>query len=193
MLMSTDKLLAEADFTQILVLKQFRKHFKGGKVDVDVHPHIAQTLSQNLCKNSSELRLLSLQVHEMLFKPCEYLKKPKQEESKDQETIDTYYTGECDLVTLLVQYEKLPLKLDTEKTKNSVVRKVQVMISSGFVPEFYLDLAYNFLVGCLWLRFLPLHEPAQHALSEVFRVNPEVYLARHIQLTEQVGYLTQTV
>lgn len=54
---------------------------------------------------------------------------------------------------LLSQFENLELTVAEEKAKNSILRKLAVIISSGLVPEIYLEMAYNFCIGTLWLKY----------------------------------------
>lgn len=71
--------------------------------------------------------------------------------------MNEFYTGECSLLSELLLCEIAPIAMDTEKTKNSSLRRVQLMVSSGFVPDYYLDAAYKYTVGSLWVKFTPLH------------------------------------
>jgi hypothetical protein len=50
-----------------------------------------------------------------------------------------------------------------------VIKKVQSLIETKSLPKDYQTLCFNFLLGILWLRFLPLQLPATEALSCLIR------------------------
>ena len=62
--------------------------------------------------------------------------------------------------------------MDTEKTKNSLMRRVILMISSGFVPESYINAAYSYAIGSLWVKFTPLHQSALELFEGIFKIQP---------------------
>ena len=86
-----------------------------------------------------------------------YAFKKNSEIDKDQSIINQFYTGDCNLLSLLRECEEAAITMDTEKIKNSTLRRVQLMVCSGFVPDCYLDAAYKYAIGSLWVKFTPLH------------------------------------
>ncbi len=80
--------------------------------------------------------------------------------------------------------------MDTEKTKSNLMRKVQTVLSTGLVPDFYLEVCYRYSVGCFWVKFMVLYQPAQDILEEVFKLNKN-YIKLHLDTLTQLGYLLQ--
>jgi hypothetical protein len=76
------------------------------------------------------------------------------------------------------------LTIAEEKTKNAILRKIAVVVGSGLLPEIYLDMVYNFCVGVLWLKFTLVYGSAISVLKELFRIYPQQYLKRHLDLLE---------
>jgi hypothetical protein len=108
-----------------------------------------------LSKNSRGLRIASLKILSEHFETMSF--KKNSEIDKDQSIINQFYTGDCNLLSLLRECEEAAITMDTEKIKNSTLRRVQLMVCSGFVPDCYLDAAYKYAIGSLWVKFTPLH------------------------------------
>lgn len=108
----------------------------------------------------------------------------------DLNTVKQYYTGQCPIISLILKAEECQLSMDTEKVKSNLLRKVQTLLSTGLVPEFYLDVCYRYAVGCFWVKFMPLYQPATDILEEVFKLNKN-YIKTHLDLHKQLGYLLQ--
>lgn len=60
------------------------------------------------------------------------------------------------LLDFLWKIEEPEITFETEKIKGSNLRNVSVLIKTGLVPEHYMQAAYHFLVGCFWIKFIPL-------------------------------------
>ena len=43
-----------------------------------------------------------------------------------------------------------------EKKKCSLLRKALVMVGSGMLPDLYKEAVFNYAVGCLWIKFMPM-------------------------------------
>ena len=56
----------------------------------------------------------------------------------------------------MFEFEKTPVGFATEKNKEMHLRRLESMIKSRVMPEVYLEMAYNFLIGALWIRFAPI-------------------------------------
>jgi hypothetical protein len=54
-----------------------------------------------------------------------------------------------------------------------------------------LHAIYYFLIGSLWIKFLPLQEPTIDVLGALFSLKKEDFLNRHITLFEQYGHICQ--
>ena len=61
----------------------------------------------------------------------------------------------------MYQFEKTEISFLTEKNKQAQLEKLEVMAKFGVVPVEYHQALYNFLIGCLWIKFTPLF-PAVH-------------------------------
>ena len=59
---------------------------------------------------------------------------------------------------------------------------------SELVPAPYVDLCYRFAIGCFWVKFTPLHEPAHDMISEVL-CKDNTYIAVQLDLVEQLNHL----
>ena len=143
-------------------------------------------LSRNLSKNSRELRLETLRVQLGLFRELDYLplSAGTSRSDMDIDTVKSHYSGPCRIMHKLYEYEQAVLGFETEKSKEATLRQVSVMLSTGLVPEPYVAAAYQMMVGSLWLKFAPGHQPAMGVLQQVFRLHPEKYLATHLDLLE---------
>jgi hypothetical protein len=54
-----------------------------------------------------------------------------------------------------------------------------------------LHAIYYFLIGSLWIKFLPLQEPTIDVLGALFSLKKEEFLNHHINLFEQYGHISQ--
>ena len=90
---------------------------------------------------------------------------------------------------LLLKAEELPLSFETEKVKANILRKVQLMLASELVPEIYIQACYRYAIGCFWVKFSPLYQPAFDILEEIFK--HQNFLSEHLTIVEQLGYLLQ--
>jgi len=64
-------------------------------------------------------------------------------------------------------------------------------LSTGLVPEMYMSAIYHFLIGCFWVKFLPLQAPTIDCLKEVFVHGKDFFISQHIQLFESFGHICQ--
>jgi hypothetical protein len=87
------------------------------------------------------------------------------------ESANKHYKGECLLLDFIWKIEEPEITFETEKTKGLNLRNVSVLIKTGLVPQHYMQAAYHFLVGCLWIKFVPLLVPVFECLQEVFALN----------------------
>jgi hypothetical protein len=56
----------------------------------------------------------------------------------------------------MLEFEQTEVLFETEKSKILQIERIKAMIEADLVPELYLDVCYDFLVGCLWIKFTPL-------------------------------------
>ena len=59
------------------------------------------------------------------------------------------------------------------------------------MPEIYLDIAYNFAIGTLWLKFNATVLPAHECMQQLFNLYPGEYVKRHIDFIENIGFMCQ--
>lgn len=169
------------------------------KANLDDNLALAKVLNQNLAKNSRSLRLTTLQLLLALFEPLVYrsvddlsaLEATTVRAAKDRDTIREHYSASCNMVELLNTFESTRISMETGKQKALTMAKVTVMCESGLVPQIYQDMVYNFAIGTLWLKFAVTVQPACEALQQLFRLNPAVFLKRHITLLQNVGLICQ--
>ena len=65
----------------------------------------------------------------------------------------------------MLEFEKGEIGFEHEKSKIMQIQRLEVMLKSGVVPNEYLHTIYNFLIGCLWIKFTPLFESINSCIS----------------------------
>ena len=177
------KLLKIEHADNLLALKGFKSVEAEQRIQ-DVP--LFNALSGNLSKNSRELRLETLRVQLGLFAELDYLTFDANHSRSDLdiETVRSHYSGPCPIMHKLYEYERSKLGFETEKSKDTVLRQVSVILSTGLVPEQYVLAVYHMMIGSLWLKFVPCHQSAMEVLQQVFRLNPDKFLAKHLDLLE---------
>lgn len=158
------------------------------KVRIGDCSELANALVENLGRNTRQLRITTLKLIEKAFEAESYKEyEPEVHTNIDLETSKNYI-GPCPVFSLLLKFEKDEININSEKLKGSCLRNIMVLVQTGLVPDTYMEAIYTFLVGCLWIKFVPLQEPIIDLFKEVFAVNKE-FLGRHISLFEQYGYV----
>lgn len=138
------------------------------KVKISACAEIAHALVQNLGRNCSQVRIATLKVLEKAFEPEPFKEyDPEAHTNIDLESSKNY-SGPCNVIALLQKFEKDEINIDSEKLKSNCLRSIQVLVHTGLMPDFYMDMTYTFLLGCLWIKFLPLQAPIIDCLKEVF-------------------------
>ena len=79
--------------------------------------------------------------------------------------------------------------MDSEKSKSNILRRVQLLLSSNLIPDLYVTACYRYGIGCFWVKFSPVHQPALDILSEIFK-NKD-YMSVHLNLLENLNLLFQ--
>jgi hypothetical protein len=51
----------------------------------------------------------------------------------------------------------------------------------------------RFLIGCFWIKFTPLFDSVQLAISELIKLDEEIFTSTIIDQLENLGYLSQLV
>ena len=68
------------------------------------------------------------------------------------------------MLSKLLDYEQMKLAFETERPREQILRNIEVQVSTGLVPEAYLDTLYHLMIGSLWLKFTPGFTPAMSLL-----------------------------
>jgi hypothetical protein len=177
--------------SDILLLRNFRVMHETSTFFYSDMKDLAEALSSNLCKNSRELRLETLQV--LLRFELLHFEKPQDPEAE----ISELYTNEkpCEIIQLMWDFERTTIGFKYEKDKENQLQRLEVMLQSGLVPQKYLELAYNFLIGCLWIKFTPIQETVQACIAAIIKATAgeqrEFFVLKHIKLLKTVISLTQ--
>jgi hypothetical protein len=74
--------------------------------------------------------------------------------------VNKFYTGPCPILGKLLEFERIKLAFETERPREKILRNIEVQVSTGLVPEVYLDTVYHLMLGTLWLKFTPGYGPA---------------------------------
>ena len=77
------------------------------------------------------------------------------------------------MLSLLKECEDIEITLGSSKEKAAVLRKVALMCSSGFVPQVYMRAVFSYCIGCLWVKFTPLHQAALEVLGDVLTIQSD--------------------
>jgi hypothetical protein len=66
----------------------------------------------------------------------------------------------------MLSFEQLELSFVNEKAKVLEVDRIKSLIEADIesIPDHYLEACFDFLFGCLWIRFTPLFEKVQQTL-----------------------------
>ena len=107
------------------------------------------------------------------WQPLEYLPSPYwdtrgQNEHSEEfpiEEVNDPYKGNCNLIQTLVEIERLPNSIITERQKVLRLEQISTNLSSGRVPEFYVKTCLFHLLGMLFIKFSPLWKPAISSLT----------------------------
>lgn len=70
------------------------------------------------------------------------------------------------------------------------IERIKSQLDSEAVPEKYLPVIYDFLVGSFWIKFTPLFPVIQEALQLLMRNHPDLIIEKHLVLFENTGYMT---
>ena len=84
----------------------------------------------------------------------------------------------------------MKLAFETERSREQILRNIEVQISTGLVPPAYLDTVYHLMIGTLWLKFTPGYLPAMSILQVIIAQQPDIFMGRFISLFENIGHLT---
>ena len=82
-------------------------------------------LNRNLSKNSTELRKATLKVLDSYFATELYLTDADLARV-DSDQVKKFYTGECKMLSKLLEYEHIKLAFETDRPRASILRNIEV-------------------------------------------------------------------
>ena len=143
------------------------------KVNIRDHLDLWGKLCNNLSTNSRQLRISTIKLMLKMFETADFIIYDQEEHGHllDLDSANKHYKGECLMLDFLWKIEEPEITFETEKTKGSNLRNVSVLIKTGLLPEPYMQAAYHYLVGCMWIKFVPLLAHVFECLQEVFALN----------------------
>ena len=140
----------------MLILRSFKAT---KKLRVSANSDLFLKLNTNLSKNSTALREATLDVLNELFF-TEHFVTSHEKATVDLDQARKFYSGECTILAKLLEYERIKLAFETERARETILRTILVQVATGLVPTAYLDTLFHMMIGSLWLKFTPGHQPA---------------------------------
>ena len=93
----------------------------------------------------------------------------------------------------MYEFEKTEVGFAHEKDKESKLRQIEVFIKRQIVPTTYLRAAFNFLVGCLWIKFSPIFPVTHDCISAILiystMEDKEYFIKRQADIIEKTIWL----
>ena len=175
---------------RMVILRQCREQAEGKSFTYAEDHDLAGALTSNLIKNSSAVRLETLHIL-LRFETLKF------EKAEDPEKIvsDSFVDQPCRVLELMLQYEQKEIGFVYEKDKQLQIQRIEAMVKSGVMPERYLAMVYDFLVGSLWVKFAPLFDCIISCLQTVFtHASSELQkklLTKHCRLLRTMSWLSQ--
>lgn len=90
----------------------------------------------------------------------------------------------------MAKFEELEITLDNEKGKLIQIQRIKAHLENGLVPDEYLELTFNFLIGSFWIRFTPLFPTISGAIHDLIRIKPEIYGGKLLSLVHNMSMIT---
>ena len=118
---------------------------------------LLERLEDNLQSPLHSIRLHTLEILSVL-RPLSY-------ETKKNEANNTTLSGACDVLNLLCRFEALPLTLQVERERESILRNVQIYLKSGVFPIRYKPTVAKYLYGTFHIKFSRTWETARELLT----------------------------
>jgi hypothetical protein len=111
-----------------------------------------------------------------------------------EDLVKKHYMGACNILKHLSDYEKLVPGFETERKKANILKLVEIAVTSGLVPELYLDCIFHMAIGILWIKFTPCHDPAMSLLQQLFVSYKSLrgkYMSRFLVYYDHMGMFCQ--
>jgi hypothetical protein len=137
------------------------------------------SLSSNLRKNQRQIRLQSLKALSKRFVKLD------SKASTEEKVIKS------EVIELMLAFELLEVSFLNEKGMILQIERVKSQLDSEAVPDLYLPLVYDFLIGAFWIKFTTLFPYLQGTIQLLMSNHPELVFDKHLTLLENVSYMTQ--
>lgn len=148
--------------SNIHLLRRFAQKTAGSSFSFGEHGSLVQALRTNLMKNSTQLRQQTLVILKR-FETLKYV------DVADREVSEHFKGQLCECIQLMEDFEKTEVGFRFEKNKIMQLQRLEVMFNSGAVPAEYLEISYDFLIGCLWIKFAPIFAGVHSAVGAIVR------------------------
>ena len=91
-------------------------------------------------------------------------------------------------------FEKTEVGFASEKNKLMQLERLEVMFGSGVVPDEYVQISYDFLIGCLWIKFAPLFAGVHSCVGAIVRNTTgetrQQLVEKHMKLVRTLSLLS---
>ncbi|KAI3837631.1 hypothetical protein MKX03_029756 [Papaver bracteatum] len=151
--------------------------------------HAVNVFADNLCLPDKLIRISTLRIlshYEQLGKQFSTSDQPAEKKWRTEFSQSGTEESDCNNVTqLLLAIEMDPISISTSRHVIMLISKIQMAISAGRVPEAYVTLLLNGIIGVFHKRFGLLWDPAVQCLT--------VLMEKHLLLVWErfVCYLEQ--
>ncbi|XP_022722560.1 small subunit processome component 20 homolog isoform X3 [Durio zibethinus] len=149
----------------------------------------------NLCHPDKGIRLPTLRIlchHEL--HSCEISSKDQPAEKKIKTEVSQARivdTDESNVIQLLLSIEATPLSISTSRKVTLLISRIQMGLSAGRVPEIYVPLILNGMIGILHNRFSYLCDAASECLGVLISKYTGLVWDSFISYFEQCQSLVQ--
>ena len=94
----------------------------------------------------------------------------------------------------MLKFEQLDISFVNEKAKVLQIERIKSTLEASIdsIPKMLLETCFNFLFGCLWIRFTPLFEKVQQTLQVLISSQPDIFMQRSLTILKNLSLLTQT-
>jgi len=96
-----------------------------------------------------------------------------------------------DIIDQMLVFEECEVTFQAEKAKILQIERIKSSLENESVPEEYLQVCFDFLIGCFWIRFTPLFDKTQHTIQLLIREHSAKFAPQLFKLLENLNYLTQ--
>ncbi|XVE81263.1 hypothetical protein DITRI_Ditri15bG0049500 [Diplodiscus trichospermus] len=151
--------------------------------------------ADNLCHPDKGIRLPTLRIlchHEPLS--CEISANDQPAEKKMKMEVSQAVivdTDESNVLQLLLSIEATPLSISTSRKVTLLISRIQMGLSAGRIPETYVPLVLNGIIGIFHNRFSYLWDAASECLAVLISKHASLVWDKFISYFEQCQSLVQ--